>query len=136
VATGRLRHSAWWRKAPNQASERVNGEATGWAVADSERADSLITGEGEGADKQGPPARERAVARERGRAWLTGGAGLTVGAARARAGGGPSWASGGGDERAGKRGGGEFGLDSAQPGKGFFFPFSFLFYLFINLFFL
>jgi hypothetical protein len=30
------------------------------------RADSLIMGAGEGADKQGPPARERVVARERG----------------------------------------------------------------------
>jgi hypothetical protein len=91
------------RKAPNRAGERVNGEATGQAVAGGKRADRLITGEGEGADKQGPPARERAVVRERGRARLTGGAGLTVGMARACAGGGPSWASGGGDERAGER---------------------------------
>jgi hypothetical protein len=33
-----------------------------------------------------------------------GGVGLTLGVARARAGGEPSWASGGGDERAGERG--------------------------------
>jgi hypothetical protein len=71
--------------------------------------------------------------RERGRARLTGGAGLTVGAARARVGGGPSWAS---SERAGERGGeGEVGPDSAQPGEVFFL-FSFLSSLFINLFFL
>jgi hypothetical protein len=44
---GRLGHSARWRKAPNRAGERVNGEATGWAVAGGERADSLVTGEGE-----------------------------------------------------------------------------------------
>jgi hypothetical protein len=100
VATRRLGHSAWGHNAPNRAGERVNGEATGRATAGGERADSLITGEGEGADKRGPPAKERAITRERGRAWLTGGAGLTVSAVRARAGGGTSWASGGGDERA------------------------------------
>jgi hypothetical protein len=49
-------------------------------MADNERADSLIMGEGEGADKRGPPARERAVARERGRARLMGGAGSERGA--------------------------------------------------------
>jgi hypothetical protein len=43
---GRLEHSAWWRKAPNQAGERVNGEATGRAVASGERVDSLVMGEG------------------------------------------------------------------------------------------
>jgi hypothetical protein len=56
VATGRLgqagvkerlEHSARWRKAPNRAGERVNGEATGRAVAGGEHADSLVTGEGE-----------------------------------------------------------------------------------------
>jgi hypothetical protein len=101
-------------------------------VAGGERTDSLITGEGDGADKQGLSARERAVAREGGRARLTCGAGLIVGTARARAGGGLNWASGGGDERAGERGEGEFGPDSAQPGKGFLFflfLFSFLFSL-------
>jgi hypothetical protein len=47
VATGRLGHSARGCKAPNRAGERVNGEATGQAMAGDERADSLITGEGE-----------------------------------------------------------------------------------------
>jgi hypothetical protein len=44
---GRLGHSARGRKAPNRASERVNGKATGWTVAGGERVDSLVTGEGE-----------------------------------------------------------------------------------------
>jgi hypothetical protein len=39
-----------------------------------------------------------------------------VSAARARAGGGPSWASGGEDERARERG--ELGPEMAQPGGG------------------
>jgi hypothetical protein len=47
VATGRLGHSARGCKAPNRAGERVNGKATGRAVAGGERANSLITGEGE-----------------------------------------------------------------------------------------
>jgi hypothetical protein len=66
VATVWLRHSAQGRKVPNRAGERVNGQATGRVVADGECADSLITGAVEEADKQGSPARERAVARERG----------------------------------------------------------------------
>jgi hypothetical protein len=63
--------------------------------------------------------------------WLTGGAGLTMGIAWARARGGPSWASGGGDERAGEREGEEsLGWIRPSRGKGFlFFPFSFLFSL-------
>jgi hypothetical protein len=44
---GRLGHNAWGRKALNRAGERVNGEATGRTVAGGERADSLVTGEGE-----------------------------------------------------------------------------------------
>jgi hypothetical protein len=44
---GRLGHSARGRKVPNRAGERVNGEATGRTVAGAERADSLVTGEGE-----------------------------------------------------------------------------------------
>jgi hypothetical protein len=51
VATGRLGHSVQGHKAPNHAGKRVNGEATGRAVAGGECADSLITGAGEGADK-------------------------------------------------------------------------------------
>jgi hypothetical protein len=68
-----------------------------------------------------------------------------VSAARARAGGGPSWASGGEDERARERG--ELGPEMAQPGGGgekflflflflFLFPNLFLFLFFYNLFFL
>jgi hypothetical protein len=41
---GQLRHSARWRKAPNRAGERVNGEATERAAAGSDRVDSLVTG--------------------------------------------------------------------------------------------
>jgi hypothetical protein len=44
---GRLGHSARGRKVPNRAGEHVNGEATGRTVAGRERADSLVTGEGE-----------------------------------------------------------------------------------------
>jgi hypothetical protein len=75
----------WWRrdgsgrrKAPNRAGERDNGEATGRAVADGERVDSLITGEGRVADKRGPLARGRAVAREQERARLMGGVGSSA----------------------------------------------------------
>ena len=53
---------------------------------------------------------------------LTGRVGLTLGVARARAGGEPSWASGGGDERAGERG--KLGPELAQP-EGGEIPFSF-----------
>jgi hypothetical protein len=60
---GRLGHSARWRKAPNRAGERVNGEATGRAVADSKRADSLVTGEGE----KGLTGRARLLERGRSR---------------------------------------------------------------------
>jgi hypothetical protein len=64
-----------------------------------------------------------------------------VGATRAHARGGPSWASGGGDKRAGEREGGKLGLESAQP-RGGEIPFSFSISnsislsLFYNLFFL
>jgi hypothetical protein len=51
-------------KAPNRAGECDNGEATGRAVAGGERADSLITGEGRVAEKRGPLAGGRVVARE------------------------------------------------------------------------
>jgi hypothetical protein len=44
---GRLGHSPRGRKAPNRAGERVNGEATGRTVGGGERADSLVTDEGE-----------------------------------------------------------------------------------------
>ena len=41
---GQLGHSVWWRKAPNRASERVNGEAMERAAAGGDRVDSLVTG--------------------------------------------------------------------------------------------
>jgi hypothetical protein len=98
---------------------RDNGEATGRAVADSERADSLITGEGRVADKRGPLARRRVVARERERARLMGGVGSSArrgewgtrggphgpcaARGRGRGGGGGTWAgigpAGGGEKR-------------------------------------
>jgi hypothetical protein len=34
---GQLGHSAWWRKAPNRAGERVNGEAMERAAAGGDR---------------------------------------------------------------------------------------------------
>jgi hypothetical protein len=142
VATGWLRHSARRRKAPNRAGERVNGEATGRAVAGGDHAGSLITDAGEGADKRSRVDRERADA-GKGQERLTGGAGLVVGAVRARAGGGPSWASGGGDECAGERGGGAWaGIGPTGGGEKFLFlflflfPFLLLFLFFYNLFFL
>jgi hypothetical protein len=58
---GQLGHSARGRKAPNRAGERVNGEATGRMVVGSERADSMVMGEGEkgltgvGAKAKTPP---------------------------------------------------------------------------------
>jgi hypothetical protein len=76
VATGRLGHSARGRKAPIHAGERVNGEEMGWAVAGDEHVDGRSWARGKGADEWGPPARERAVAREKGWARLTGGARL------------------------------------------------------------
>jgi hypothetical protein len=59
------------RKAPICAGERVNGEETGRAVAGDECVDGRSQARGKGADKRGPPARVRAVAREKGRAGLT-----------------------------------------------------------------
>jgi hypothetical protein len=41
---GQLRHSARWRKAPNRASKRVNGEAMERTAAGGDRVDSLVTG--------------------------------------------------------------------------------------------
>jgi hypothetical protein len=41
---GQLGHSARWRKAPNRASERVNGEAMERVAAGGDRVDSLVTG--------------------------------------------------------------------------------------------
>jgi hypothetical protein len=131
----------WWRrdgsgrhKAPNRAGERDNGEATGWVVAGGKRADSLITGEGRVADKRGPLARGRAVARERERARLMCGV-------RSSARGGECGAGVGGQERwvawvvrgARERERGELGPESAQLGGEQKFPFLFIF-LFPNLF--
>jgi hypothetical protein len=63
---GTAREQCAGTQGAKRAGERVNGEAMGRVVADGERTDSLITGAVDGADKQGSPARERAVARERG----------------------------------------------------------------------
>jgi hypothetical protein len=67
-----------------------NGEATGQVVAGGERADSLITGVGEGADKRGRVGKER----ESGCRGRVGAADVwgwaSSGVVRARAGGGPS----------------------------------------------
>ena len=41
---GRLGHSVRWRKAPNRAGERVNGEAMERVAAGGDRVDSLVMG--------------------------------------------------------------------------------------------
>jgi hypothetical protein len=134
---GRLGHSAQGRMMPNRAGERVNGEATGQTVASGECTDSLVTGEGEKGLTGGARLPERAIARERGRARLTGGAGRSAGEegarrASGRVGDGPRGPRGREERgRAGRRG----GLDPAQPG-GEGFPFLFLFlFIFPFLFF-
>jgi hypothetical protein len=112
-------------------------------VVGGERANSLITGAGKGLTS-GAGLTEREQMRGKVQEWLTCGAGLAVGAARARAGGGPSWASGGGDERAGERERGSLGRNRPNRGRGirlsfpflFLFPNLFLLLLFYNLFFL
>jgi hypothetical protein len=63
VATGWLDHSARGRKVSICAGEQVNGEETGQAVAGGEHVDGRSRARGKGADKRGPPARERAVTR-------------------------------------------------------------------------
>jgi hypothetical protein len=105
----------------------------GRAVAGGECADSLISGEGRVADKRGPLARGRAVARKRERARLMGGVGSSArgGECGVGARGGPRGLC----AARGREGEGEgLGLESAQPGgREEKFPFLFLF-LFPNLF--
>jgi hypothetical protein len=60
---GMARTQCVGRKVPNRAGERVNGEATGRTVAGGERADSLVTGEGEKGLTGEARLRERANAR-------------------------------------------------------------------------
>jgi hypothetical protein len=107
VAMGRLGHSARGCKTPIRARERVNGEETGRAVADDERVDGRSRAREKEADEWGPPARERAVAREKGRVRLTGGAEL-LGERAARGG----WTAREGGAWARGRGG-KLGPDSA-----------------------
>jgi hypothetical protein len=98
-------------------------------------------GEGEGADERGPPARGRASARERGRAWLTDGAGRSTGERRAWhkrgcSGEWAAWAPSGGECGAREREGGKLGPDPAQPrgeGRIFLFFFFYLFSIFFSL---
>jgi hypothetical protein len=64
VTTGWLGQTGRWdgsgrRKAPNRASERDNGEASGRAVAGGDRVASPDHGREEGADGRGSLARER-----------------------------------------------------------------------------
>jgi hypothetical protein len=127
---GRLGHSARGRKVPNRAGERVNGEATGRTVAGRERADSLVTSEGEKGLTGGARLLERANARG-GRAGVAGGWGRAdSGVARARAREVGCAGLRAGDERAGERG---LGPDPAQPRGDF--PFSFFyFYFYFSLF--
>jgi hypothetical protein len=120
---GRLGHSAWWRKVPNQAGERINGEATGRTVVGGERADSLVTGEGEKGLTGGARLPERGQSRgsEGGRSdgWsrpISGRGGATR--ARAREMGRVDRA---GNGRAGERE--VVGPDPAQPRGDFLFLF-------------
>jgi hypothetical protein len=69
---GRLGHSARGHKVPNRAGERVNGEATGQTVAGGERADSLVTSEGEKGLTGGPCERERTRGRKGRSGWRVG----------------------------------------------------------------
>jgi hypothetical protein len=95
-------------------------------VAGGDRADSLITGEERVANKRGPLARGRAVARERERARLMGGVGSS-----ARGGGrGVAWAGARGGPRGlcmtRGRGGGDLGRNRPSQGEREIpFPFSF-----------
>jgi hypothetical protein len=133
VATGRLGHSAWRRKAPNRAVERVNGEATGQTVAGGDRADSLITGAGEGADKRGQVDREIRCGERAGAAdgWGWAGSGHGTGACG-------RWAELGlgRGRRARGREGGNRGGEKFLFLFLFLFPFLLLFLFFYNLFFL
>jgi hypothetical protein len=98
-----------------------NGEATGRAVAGGERADSLITSAGEGADKRGRVGKERERMRGKGRSGSRVGPGWQWRGAGACG----RWAELGlGRARGRERGG--LGPESAQPGgerKSFFFFF-------------
>jgi hypothetical protein len=109
-------------KAPNLASERVNGEAMGRPVAGGDRAESLITGAGEGADKRGRVDRGGADA-GRGQERLTCRVGLLEAGASV-------WEVGRAGPRASarKREGGDLGRNWPNRGGGIpFFLFLFLF---------
>jgi hypothetical protein len=110
-----LNHSARERKAPICTGERVNGEATGRAVAGDEHVDGQSRARGKGADKRGPPARERAGAAD---GWV----GLSK--ESAARGGWAAWAAWEGGAWTGEIERGKLGPDSAQPrGEGFSFSF-------------
>jgi hypothetical protein len=100
-------------------------------VAGGEHADSLITGEGRVANKRGPLARGRAVARERERARLMGGVGSLArgGECGAGVGGRERWAAWAvRDAREGGRGGRDLGQNRPSWGgerNSLFFFFSY-----------
>jgi hypothetical protein len=119
VAMGRLGHSARGCKTPIRARERVNGEETGRAVADDERVDGRSRAREKEADEWGPPARERAVAREKGRVRLTGGAELLGERARGMD------REGGRSVGARERGGSLGRIRPSREGRVFFFLFFF-----------
>jgi hypothetical protein len=119
---------------PNRAGERDNGEATRRAVAGGECADSLITGEGRVADKRGPLARGRAVARERERARLMCGIGSSARGGECGAGAGGTRGGPRGPYAARVREGGTSGGEEKFPFLFLFlFPNLFYFLLFYNL---
>jgi hypothetical protein len=114
-------------KAPNFAGERVNGEAMGQAVAGGDRADSLITGAGEGLTS-GAGLTDGERMRGEGRSGERAGSGYQwrvreVGRARPRA---------SARKRERERGWGTW--SGIGPTGGEEFPFSFFLFLFPNLF--
>ena len=128
---GQLGHSVWWRKAPNRASERVNGEAMERAAAGGDRVDSLVTGARKGLTSG--PACQREGGCEGARASAADGWG------RAGSGGGRSVGVRAEMSRLGREGGARargrevVGPDSAQPWGDFSFFFFFFYFSFISI---
>jgi hypothetical protein len=129
LGTGARHQFGWWRVMAGDVAEQ-------WPAVIALIADHGREREREGADKRGPPARERVVAREKRRARLTGGAGLTTGgeARRERGRARGRWAAcaGRGNEARGREGE-RVVPDSAQPSGG---DFLFLFLFFSYFYFL
>jgi hypothetical protein len=122
---GQLGHSARWRKAPNRAGERVNGEAMERAAADGDCVVSRSrAGEREltGMARLSERGRSRGSEGGRGDGWGRSVSGEGRSATRERARGG--WAAWAARERGARHAGRRGGLDPAQlRGKNLFFSF-------------